>query len=70
VNTRNKIPLSLLRPRLVEKTITGTVPSYRRLWESAVNGDLPSAKLSANRWYVEPDALPAIAEAFGLVLGD
>jgi hypothetical protein len=61
----NLLALPDLSRELMAYTGVRTV-SYRRLYNRVLNGTLPARRSQGNRWLIDRDDIPKIAEAFGL----
>ena len=57
---QNRIPLTELGRALVEH---GATVSYPRLWRAVCDGRIPAERVG-RQWFINPDDLPVIAEAF------
>lgn len=60
------IPLPSL-PRALHSLTGQQPPSYKTLYLDIVNGNIPEAEQRGSRWVVPRDALPSIAQRFGLI---
>lgn len=60
MNDVKKVPLASLARELT--TMTGSSPSYRKLWSMIVNGELPAEQVNG-RYVCDPNA---VASALGL----
>jgi hypothetical protein len=55
-------------PLELGKLTGATPPSYRRVYNAAIDGRLPGAEHVNGRWGVRRSRLPEVAEALGLTV--
>jgi hypothetical protein len=58
---RQLIPLTLL-PRAISDLTGEPAPSYREIWNAAVDGRIPVQRQMNGRWYAAPIDVPRIAQ--------